>query len=56
MKVVIDPWMEYVSRFRPACKTAVRLKKRGHGDSTRQAGFAPANPLLVRLYHTFSSQ
>ena len=31
-------------------------EKRGHGDSTCQAGFAPSNPLLVRLYHTFSSQ
>ena len=31
-------------------------EKRGHGDSTCQAGFAPSNPLLVRPYHTFSSQ
>ena len=28
----------------------------GTGLPPRQAGFAPSNPLLVRLYHTFSSQ
>jgi hypothetical protein len=49
-------YLEQAARFRPSRKTAVRLKKRGHRDSTRQAGFAPSNPLLVRLYHAFSSQ
>ena len=50
-------YLEQAARFRPACKTAVRLKKTGGtGLPLRQAGFVPSNPLLVRPYHTFSSQ